>query len=146
MIRRSVKIWKKRKCFIAYLSWTVRGSIAGGGGEIFRTRPDRPWVPPGPRYDGYRSSAEVKERVELYLYSTCGSSWRIMWWSLSLFFMFNFSSRSQLYIYIYISEITQREYNFLNFYNSLPVQGIAPNVWKFEIHYLIYKRPELVAN
>jgi hypothetical protein len=57
------------------------------GGEIFRTSPDRPWGPPSILYDGYRvfpggkvrpgrdtdpsppSSAEVKNRVELYLYS-----------------------------------------------------------------------------
>ena len=55
------------------------------GGEIFRTRQDRPWDPPNLLYDGYRvcfagvkwpgrgvnhplpSSAEVKERVELLL-------------------------------------------------------------------------------
>ena len=55
------------------------------GGEIFRTRPDRPWGPFSLLYNGYRvsfpgvkrpgrgvdhplpSSAEVKERVELYL-------------------------------------------------------------------------------
>jgi hypothetical protein len=53
------------------------------GGEIFRTRPDRLWDPPSLMYNGYRvfpggkvagggvdhptqSSAEVKERVELY--------------------------------------------------------------------------------
>jgi hypothetical protein len=57
------------------------------GGEIFRTCPDRPWGPPSLLYNGYRifpgdmlrpgrdadpsppSSAEVKNRVELYLYS-----------------------------------------------------------------------------
>jgi len=61
------------------------------GGEIFRTRPDRPWGPPGLLYNGYRvflegkaagawrwppspSSAEVKERVEPYLYSPSGPS------------------------------------------------------------------------
>ena len=56
-------------------------------GQIFRTRTDRPWDPPGLLYNGYRvffpgvkrpgrgvnhsppSSAEVKERVKLYLYS-----------------------------------------------------------------------------
>ena len=49
-------------------------------GEIFRTRPDRPWVPPSLLYNGYpvvhRSeaafvwrwpSAKVKDRVELYI-------------------------------------------------------------------------------
>ena len=52
------------------------------GGEIFRTRPDRPWGPPSLLYNGYQvfhdgkaagawrlpptqSSAEVKERVQL---------------------------------------------------------------------------------
>jgi hypothetical protein len=66
--------------------WTVRGSNPGGG-EIFRTCPDRPWGPPSLLYNGYRvfpggkvrrgrdadpsnpSSAEVKNRVELYLHS-----------------------------------------------------------------------------
>ena len=61
------------------------------GGEIFRTRPDRPWGPPSLLYSGYRvfprgkaagawrwpptpSSSEFKERVELrvYFYSPCG--------------------------------------------------------------------------
>ena len=58
-----------------------------GGGEIFRTCPDRALGPPSLLYNGYRvfpggkvrpgrdadsstpSSAEVKNRVELYLYS-----------------------------------------------------------------------------
>ena len=34
--------------------WTVRGSNPGGGGEIFRIRPDRPWGPPSLLYNGYR--------------------------------------------------------------------------------------------
>ena len=33
--------------------WTIRGSNAGGG-DNFRTRPDRPWGPPSLLYDGYR--------------------------------------------------------------------------------------------
>ena len=33
--------------------WTVRGSNSGGG-EVFRTCPDRPWGPPSPLYNGYR--------------------------------------------------------------------------------------------
>jgi len=63
--------------------WTVRGSSPGGGGDIFRTRPDRPWGTPGLQYNGCRvsfpgakrpgrgvdhpplSSTEVKERVPL---------------------------------------------------------------------------------
>jgi hypothetical protein len=60
---------------------TVRGSIPGGG-EIFRTHPDRPWGPHSLLYKGYQvfpgakrlcpptlSSAEIKERVELFLFS-----------------------------------------------------------------------------
>ena len=30
-----------------------------GGGEIFRTFPDRPWGPPSLLYNGYRSPAEI---------------------------------------------------------------------------------------
>jgi len=33
--------------------WTVRGSNPGGG-ETFRTRPDRPWRPPSLLRNGYR--------------------------------------------------------------------------------------------
>jgi len=61
----------------------VRGSNPGGS-EIFRIRPDRPWCPPrmgtgsfpGVKRTGRGvdhsppSSAEVKERVELYLHSS----------------------------------------------------------------------------
>jgi hypothetical protein len=66
-------------------SWTNQGSRPCGG-EIFRTRPGRPWDPPSLLYNGYRvffprvnwpgrdvthplSNAELKERVELYIYS-----------------------------------------------------------------------------
>jgi len=73
-----------------------------GGGEIFRTRPDQPWGPPSLLYNGYRvsfpgvkrpgrgvdhpppSSAEVKERVELYLYTPFGPSWPVLGWTLPL--------------------------------------------------------------
>jgi hypothetical protein len=37
------------------LGWTVRGSNPGGG-EIFRSRPDRSWGPPSLLYNGYRVS------------------------------------------------------------------------------------------
>ena len=76
--------------------WTVRGSNPGGD-EVFRTPPDRPWGPPSLLlYNGYQvsfpgvkrpgcgvghpptSSAEVKGRVELYLYSPCGPSWPVI--------------------------------------------------------------------
>ena len=66
-------------------------------GEIFRTRLDRFWGPPIFLYNGYRvfpagkvtgatpSSAEVKERVELYLYSTFGPSWGVLGRALPLY-------------------------------------------------------------
>jgi hypothetical protein len=65
---------------------TVRGSNPGEG-EIVSTHPNQPWGPPNLLHNGYwisfpgvkrpgrgfdhllPSSAEVKERVELYLYS-----------------------------------------------------------------------------
>ena len=75
--------------------WTVRGSNPGGG-QIFRTRSDRPWRPPSLLYNAYRVSfprvkrpgrgvnhpptsiAGVKERVEPYLYSLGGPSWSVL--------------------------------------------------------------------
>ena len=62
-------------------------------GTRFSARPDRPWDPPNLLYNGCRVfpegkvrpergahplppfNAEVKERVELYLYSPYGASW-----------------------------------------------------------------------
>jgi len=66
------------------MGWTVRDRIPVG--TRFSSRPYRPWGPPSLLYNGYRvflggrggqgvgltptpSSAEVLERVELYLYS-----------------------------------------------------------------------------
>ena len=84
---------------------TVRGSDAGED-EIFRTRPDRPWGPTSLLYNGYRvfflgvkrpgrgvnqtpsSSAEVKERVELYLYYSSESSEPVVGQTLPLPFSF----------------------------------------------------------
>jgi hypothetical protein len=39
--------------------WTFRVSNTGGG-EIFRTRPDRPWAPLSLLYNGYQDFPEVK--------------------------------------------------------------------------------------
>ena len=67
--------------------------------EIFRNRPDRPWVPPSLLHNEYRvfpggkaagalrwphtqSSAEVMERVELYLYFPSGPLWPVKGWTL----------------------------------------------------------------
>jgi hypothetical protein len=77
----------------------VRGSNPGGG-EIFSTPPDRPWGLINLIDNGYQASfsgvkrpgrgvdhppqfsAEVKERVELYLYSHSGPSWPVLGWTL----------------------------------------------------------------
>ena len=40
--------------------WTVRG-LKPGGGEIFRTRPGRPWGPLSLLYNGYRVFTGGKE-------------------------------------------------------------------------------------
>ena len=68
------------------------------GGEIFRTRPDRPWGPPSLPSGLSRevklpgrgvdhpplSDAEVEGRVELYIYSPCGPSWPVLGRTLAL--------------------------------------------------------------
>ena len=80
--------------------WTVRRSNPGGG-HIFRIHPHRPCGPPNLLYSGYRvfpvgkaigvwrwpptpSSAQVKEKVELYFYSPSGPSRPVIGWTLSL--------------------------------------------------------------
>jgi hypothetical protein len=55
-------------------SWTVRGSNFSGD-EIFRTRPDRPWVPPSLLYNGYRVSFPGVKRQVLTL-------WPVLGWTL----------------------------------------------------------------
>jgi hypothetical protein len=42
-----------KKSATLFLAWTIRGSNPDGG-EIFRTRPDRPWGPPSLLYNVYR--------------------------------------------------------------------------------------------
>ena len=78
--------------------WTVPWSNPGGGGEDF---PNRSWGPPSLLYNRYRflpgckttgawrwpptpSSAEVKERVQLHIYSPFGPSWPVLGWPLPL--------------------------------------------------------------
>ena len=81
----------------ACTGWTVRGSIPGGG-DVFCTRPDRPcgsldllyntyWVTPRSKAAGAwlwsrtPSSAEVKERVGLRLFSPPVPSWQTIGWT-----------------------------------------------------------------
>jgi len=76
------------------MSWTVRGYNPSRG-EVSRIYIDRPLGPPFALYSGYRiiaggkavgawhyhpplSSAEVKERLELYVYSPSVLSWRFI--------------------------------------------------------------------
>jgi len=79
------------------------------GGEMFRIRPDRQWGPPSLLYKRYRvslsevkrmwhglnhpppSNAEVKERIELYLYFPYGSSWPVLTWNLPLLYTVSIS-------------------------------------------------------
>jgi len=84
----TVRMWAgiAQSAYRLATGWTVGGSNPGGG-EIFRTCPDRPWGPPSLLCNGYRvfpkgkerperdtdpsppSSAVGHERVDLYLYS-----------------------------------------------------------------------------
>ena len=82
-------------------------------GEIFRIRLDRPWGPSSFLNNGYRvfpagkrrwgcgvdhpppSSAEVKEKVELRLYSPFGPSW----------------PEGELYLYLYLYLIASFDIN-----------------------------------
>ena len=80
---------------IATRFWLYVPRIKSRWGEIFSTRPERPWCPTYPLDNGYRvllggksagawswlptpSSAEVKERVEINFYSPFGPSWSVL--------------------------------------------------------------------
>jgi len=87
----------------SFTVWKTKyGAISNpGGGKIFRTGPDRPWGPLSLLYNGYRIfpgakaagawrwpstpfSAEVKDRLELYLYVPSRPLWSVLGWSLPL--------------------------------------------------------------
>jgi hypothetical protein len=100
------------------------------GDEIFHTCPDRPWDPPSLLYNGYflgikwpgrgidhplPSSAEVKERVYLYLYSPNGPLWSVLWWTVPL--------PSYLYSYIYCTHPL-----FLSYYFSFHMVSCIPQL------------------
>jgi len=96
------------RCSDSIRAWRSGGSKPGGG-EIFRTSPDRPCGPLSILYSWYRvfhgskaagtwldrpppSDAEVKERVELYIHSPCGPSWPVLGWTLPLLFLYSLYS------------------------------------------------------
>ena len=90
--------------------------------RFFRTHPDRLWGQPSLLYNVYRvrfpgvkrpgrdvhsspSSAEVKERVEIYLQSSSGPSWPVLWQQLSL----PFKSLQIVEVYVTTTEFVVSE-------------------------------------
>jgi len=91
-------------------------------GEIFRTCPDWPWGPPSLLYNWYQvfpggkvrlghkadpsppSSAEVKNRVELYLYSPYGPSWPTKGWNLRSMYLLSSKAISHHFLVIFIEK------------------------------------------
>jgi hypothetical protein len=97
--RNMLRVGRDSSVGIATLYGLDCPEIESRWGEIFRIRPDRPWDPPSLLYrfcfPGVKrsgrdvnhpplSSAEVKERVELYLYPISGPSWPVLGWILTL--------------------------------------------------------------
>ena len=95
--------------------------------EIFSPRPVRRWGPPSLLYSVYwifpggktagvscfhlpQSSAEVKERVELYLYSTSGPSLPVLGWNLPVIYL----KKSRLIGHDSLFQETEANIFFLN--------------------------------
>ena len=104
--------------------WTVLESNLGGD-EIFRIRPNRLWGPTSFLYKGYRvfpgvkrpgcgvdhahpSSAEVKERVELYIYSPL--------WAFVAYYRVKFTF---LPLHQFQSSRDLREHNWMVWYSNI---------------------------
>ena len=126
--------------------WTIRGSNPGGG-EIFRTCPDRPWGPPSLLYNGYRvfpggkertgrdadpsspSNAVGHERVELYLYSPCGpygpyrASVSVQGCTLAFFFHLEHGSMSDVGLELLSSPSNPERLNSRTNTTSVPLNG-----------------------
>jgi hypothetical protein len=106
--------------------------IESGQGEFFRIRPDRPLGTPYFLNNGYRvsfrgvrgpecgvsrsltSSAEVKERVELYTYSSSGSSWPVLGLTFPLTFYFLTETKKRtLVLYVGVSNSSSLEFSLV---------------------------------
>jgi hypothetical protein len=90
------KVTRRTKGFKQYKNGSKGKNRGQAKKKKFSHRPDRPWGPPSLLYNGYRvsfpgvkrpghgvdhppsSSARVKERVDLYLYSPSGPSWPVL--------------------------------------------------------------------
>jgi hypothetical protein len=89
--------------------------------DIFRTRPDWPWVPQSLMYNGYRvilvgkvagvwrwqpvpSSAEIKRRLELYVYV-------LPLWGFLACYRVNFTIK--FYVHMYIKEFCDLKTNYV---------------------------------
>ena len=61
MIESETLIWNK--ILLLNFGWPL-AKLNPGGGDIFRTCPDRPWGPPSLLYNGYRVFPGSKKRPE----------------------------------------------------------------------------------
>ena len=97
-----IKSWAGKSKSVLRLAsrWAVEGSNPGEG-KMFRTRPHQPWRLPSLLYNGYQVSLsrvkqmgrkvdhppptipEVKENVQLHLYSPSGASWSFLGWNVT---------------------------------------------------------------
>jgi len=59
IVRCTETFWTPYTCTVGYFTRYGLGGPGSnpGGGEVFRTRPDRPWGPPSLLYNGYRVSS-----------------------------------------------------------------------------------------
>jgi hypothetical protein len=118
------------------------------GSEISRTSPDRPWGRPSLLYNGYRVfpggkewlgrgidhplpySAEVKERVKVYLYSPSGPSWLLLGWTLTIYSSFLCTRKFRLSWKVY--GIRNQNVLWLTAYKWKSMRG--PNISDHTLH------------
>ena len=107
----------------------------------YKICPDRPWGPPSLLlYNGYRvtpegkavgawrwpSSAEVKRRIELHLYSPSGPSWPVLEWT--FFFLQNTTAQTTRRSgFVYPSTgLTSQEARILELSKWQPLEAVTP--------------------